>query len=270
MDVLDQHGSGETGKSLETVLNDGYQFDLGKYINEGFKLFGGDAGIYIAYTIVYFIIAGVTSSIPIVGWLASLFIGPPLLAGWYLYARNQKKGFSKSFGNFFEAFKIQWMQLVLQSLISAIFVGIAVSIVVLPFFISMIVDLIAHAKESQPVTDPEEMQELLLSMLTGKVILGIVLAALVGAMVSVLYVLAPMFIVFRGMGFWEAMEASRKVVTKNYGQFLLFMIILIVIGIVGFMMCCVGLLAAIPVIYLAIYSSFEDILGSGDEPIVVN
>lgn len=270
MDVLDQHGGGEAGKSLETVLNDGYQFDLGKYVNEGFKLFGGDAGIYIAYTIVYFIISIVASSIPFVGWVASLFFGPPLLAGWYLYARNHKKGFNKSFGNFFDAFKIQWMQLVLQSLISSIFVGLAVSIVILPFFLSMIMDLITHAKDLEHVTDPEDMKELLFSMLTGKVILGIVLAFLVAAMVSVLYVLAPMFIVFRGMGFWEAMEASRKVVTKNYVQFLLFMIILMVIGIVGFIMCCVGLLAAIPVIYLAIYSCFEDIMGSGDEPIVVN
>ncbi len=269
MDVLDQQGGGDAGKSLESVLNDGYQFNLGKYVNEGFKLFGGDAGIYIAYTIVYFVISFVISMIPFIGWIGSLVIGPPLIVGWYLYARNQKKGFDKSFNNFFDGFKIQWMQQVLQSLITGVFVALAVGVIVVPFFLSMILELLPHVKELQQMTDPDDIREIVFGILTGKVLLGIFLSLLIGAMVSALYILAPMFIVFRGMGFWEAMEASRKVVTKNYIQFLLFMIVLMVIGIVGFLMCCVGLLAAIPICYLALYAAFEDIIGTGNEPIVL-
>lgn len=268
MEVIDQLNTGNNGKPLETVLAEGYEFKLGEYVGEGFRMFGADAGIYIAFTILYFLISTVAGSIPFIGPIASIFINPALIAGWYLYARNQKKGFTRSFGNFFDGFKIQWIQLVLQNFITGIFIAIAAMIVILPFFLSTVIELVSNFSDIENMQDPEQVQALLVGLITGKFILGILLAALLAAAIGVLYCLAPMFILFRGMGFWEAMEASRKVVTKNYIQFLLFMIVLMFIGIAGVLVCCVGLLVAIPVIYLAMYAAFEDIMGSGDQQIV--
>jgi len=74
----------------------------------------------------------------------------------------------------------------------------------------------------------------------------------------------PLFIIFRGMSFWEAMEASRKVVSKNYIQVLLFLIVLGILLVVGAMICLVGLLVAVPIYFLAVYSAFEDIMGTGE------
>ncbi len=82
--------------------------------------------------------------------------------------------------------------------------------------------------------------------------------------VGVLYIYAPMFVVFRGMQFWDAMEASRKVVSKRYIQTILFLIVLGIMVGISFLLCCLPVLAGIPIMYLAIYSAFEDIMGTGD------
>lgn len=264
MEVLDQQNEGGSGKSLESVLSEGYQFKMGDYISAAFKQFGNDAGSYIGFTILYFIISGVVGAIPFLGTIAGLIVNPPLIAGIFIFARLHKKGKSKSFNNFFDGFKGQWIQLVLQNFITSIIVGLAVMLVIAPFFFTTMLEIFTNVGNLDSMNDPEEMQAFVLGLLTGKIIFGFLLAMLIGAAIAVLYVLAPMFILFRGMGFWDAMEASRKVVTKNYMQFFVMMIVLMFIGIFGVLLCCVGLLVAIPVIYLAMYNAFEDIMGTGE------
>jgi len=264
MEVLDQQNEGGNGKSLETVLSEGYHFNMGDYISGAFKQFGNDAGSYIGFTILYFVISMVIGAIPFVGTIAGLIVNPPLLVGIFIFARLHKKGSVRSFNNFFDGFKGNWIQYALQSFVTGLIVGIAVLIVIAPFFLTTILELVGSAGQLQNMREPDEMQAFLLTMMTGKIVLGVLLAALVGSAIAVLYVFAPMFIAFRGMTFWDAMEASRKVVSKNYIQFLIMMIVLMIIGFVGVLLCCVGLLVAMPVIYLAIYLAFEEIMGSGD------
>lgn len=264
MEVLDQQNEGGNGKSLETVLSEGYSFNMGDYISGAFKQFGNDAGSYIGFTILYFVISMVIGAIPFVGTIAGLIVNPPILVGIYIFARLHKKGSVRSFNNFFDGFKGNWIQYALQSFVTGLIVALAVFVVIAPFFLTTIIELVGNADRLENMQDQEELQAFMLTLLTGKILLGILLAMLVGSAIAVLYVFAPMFIAFRGMTFWDAMEASRKVVSKNYVQFLIMMIVLMLIGFVGVLLCCVGLLVAMPVIYIAIYLAFEEIMGSGD------
>lgn len=265
MDVLDQTNSENQGKSLEQVLNEGYEFKFGDYLSAGFKLFGGDAAMYIAFTLLYFVITMAIGAIPFVSIIGSLAVSPALIVGWYIYGRYQKKGLNRSFNLFFDGFNRNWIQLILQNLIAGIFVAIAAAVIIVPFFLGSFLDLIGHFDDLQNAQgDQEATMEIFAEIMSNGAIMGILLGSLVAMAVAVLYIYAPMFIVFRGMQFWDAMEASRKVVSKRYIQTILFLIVLGIMVGISFLLCCLPVLAGIPIMYLAIYSAFEDIMGTGD------
>jgi uncharacterized membrane protein len=79
--------------------------------------------------------------------------------------------------------------------------------------------------------------------------------------VMTLFSLAPLFIVYRGYSAFQAIAASWKLVSKKYFQFLLFNFLLWMLLLAGFMLCCVGLLAALPVYYLSMAVAYEEITG---------
>ena len=265
MEVLDQPTDGREGKSVETVLNEGYSFDLGAYISEGFKLFGKDAGPYIGFFFISIIISAILGNIPFIGLLAGLFVNPALAGGWYIYARNRAINHEPQFGNFFDGFKSPgWIQLVLANLVTGIFTGLAAAIVLVPAVIILGFDLFSELAGLADTSDPEELRDILIAIFTGKLLLVMLLSVVVGSLISVLYVLAPMFILYRGMTFWDAMESSRKIVSKNYIQFLMFFLVLIVIIGVGIMLCCLGLIVALPVIYLSVFAAYKHIMGVGE------
>jgi hypothetical protein len=76
---------------------------------------------------------------------------------------------------------------------------------------------------------------------------------------GVAYSWAYKFVVFYKMSFWDALESSRKLITKKWGIFFLFMLVAGLIGAAGVILLCVGILATLPVVYCAVYASFADV-----------
>ena len=81
---------------------------------------------------------------------------------------------------------------------------------------------------------------------------------------SIAWVWADLFILFKGMSFWDAMESSRKVVTKKWFHMLGLIIVLVLIALVGALLCGLGLLVAIPLMSCVVYASFADVVGLYD------
>jgi len=63
-------------------------------------------------------------------------------------------------------------------------------------------------------------------------------------------------IVDRAMPFWKAMELSRSTVTRQFFPILGFLVVLSLLLMAGFLVCCVGLLVAAPVAYLAFSNAY--------------
>lgn len=68
------------------------------------------------------------------------------------------------------------------------------------------------------------------------------------------------FIIFGGMEFWDAMEYSRKLITKKWWNILGLLLLLFLINVAGAMVFFVGLLFTVPITYCALYAAFEDIV----------
>jgi uncharacterized membrane protein len=85
---------------------------------------------------------------------------------------------------------------------------------------------------------------------------------LVGAIyLGVSYFFAIPLVIGRRMEFWPAMEASRKLVSKNWFSVFGFGFVLGLINFGGALLCFVGLLITVPLTTCAIAAAYERIIG---------
>ncbi|MCX6586825.1 MAG: zinc-ribbon domain-containing protein [Acidobacteria bacterium] len=81
-----------------------------------------------------------------------------------------------------------------------------------------------------------------------------------------LFVLAalqfPFLLIFdKGMDFWPAMETSLEAAKKDWGGYLVFLLLQMVVVFVGFLACFVGLLVAVPVMHAATVAAYDEVFG---------
>ncbi|GAB4323972.1 MAG: hypothetical protein OHK0047_08120 [Leptolyngbyaceae cyanobacterium] len=106
----------------------------------------------------------------------------------------------------------------------------------------------------------------LLNLISGILIgLGFVLLILPGIYLAVAYMFALPFAVAQRMDFWTAMEASRKLITKNWFSFFGFALVLFLMNVAGALLLGVGLLVSIPLSFCAIAAAYADIVGLGSD-----
>jgi uncharacterized membrane protein len=65
--------------------------------------------------------------------------------------------------------------------------------------------------------------------------------------------------IFGGLDPWQAMEWSRKLITRNWWQFFALLMILIAMNVVGLLLAGVGLLVTFPITFLVLYVIFEEL-----------
>ena len=73
-------------------------------------------------------------------------------------------------------------------------------------------------------------------------------------------------IVDKGLDFWAAMGASRKIISKHWWKFFGFLIILSLTNMAGFLVFFVGVFITFPVTVGALMYAYEDITGAAKSP----
>ena len=99
---------------------------------------------------------------------------------------------------------------------------------------------------------------LLVSVLT---VVGFLCCILPGIYLSVAWYLAIPLAFDKGFSPWDAMETSRKVLSRHWWLFFAFGLLSGLVGILGFLCCIVGVFVAIPVCVGAMAYAYEDIFG---------
>ena len=98
---------------------------------------------------------------------------------------------------------------------------------------------------------------------------GYFLLIIPGIVISALYMFALPLIIEKNMDFWEAMEASGKLVTRNIFELSIFMLVLLIFGFIGLILLLVGFFVALPIIFAAIAYAYCDLIGL-EEPAIEN
>lgn len=93
------------------------------------------------------------------------------------------------------------------------------------------------------------------------VVFGMILLVFPGIYLAIAYMIWMPFVLFEDLKFWDALETSRKIVTKNWWNFLLLTFAFLGIILLGIIALGVGVFVAVPVIYCTSYAVYESIVG---------
>ncbi|WP_291089681.1 hypothetical protein [Empedobacter sp. UBA7494] len=95
--------------------------------------------------------------------------------------------------------------------------------------------------------------------------IGILLCIVPGFIFYVTSILAIPFVLFTGFTTTEAIKSSVSILFKNFGSAFVFCLACFGVAILGALACGVGLLVAMPLIYIATYVLYETVIGTEDE-----
>ena len=105
-------------------------------------------------------------------------------------------------------------------------------------------------------------QLLLLGLVSGLfTIIGYVLCILPGLYLVVAWTFAIPLVMDRQLAFWDAMELSRKVITRHWFVFFGLVLVAGLVAALGFLALCVGIFVSMPVCWAAILYAYEDLFG---------
>ncbi|MFB3895232.1 MAG: hypothetical protein ACE14V_02905 [bacterium] len=76
-----------------------------------------------------------------------------------------------------------------------------------------------------------------------------------------MYSFTYLLMIEKNLGFWEAMEESRKIIWPNIAGFTLLSLVGGLLLFLGFMMCCIGMLVTIPIYYCTVACAYRDWVG---------
>ncbi len=93
--------------------------------------------------------------------------------------------------------------------------------------------------------------------------LGVALCILPGIYLGICWLFfTPLIIIDKRLDFWEAMELSRKVVTRHWWKVFGFALVCALVGLCGALVCGVGIIIAMPIIKAATVYAYEDIFSA--------
>lgn len=220
----------DSPRSIDNLIREGYSVDASRYIGRGWELFQSNIGGFIGFTLICALISAL---------LTGTSSGDSETANSLLSTIGTIGSFIFSIisGPLYAGFTIVAFKLIKRQ---ATQFG--------DFF--------------RGLSGNYFLQLLLANLLVGIfVAIGTLLLLLPGIYLAVAYMLTVPLIVERKLGFWDAMEASRKIVTKRWFSFFGFGLLLLLMNIVGALLCGLGLLVTVPVTYSAIVAAYENIVG---------
>lgn len=234
---------------IQRLIDTGYRFNFGDYISRSFDIVKQEIGPFAGFILIYAIAQGIANAVPIIGGLAtSLFVNPCMVAGLYLYARRVDDREPREFGNFFDGFQ-HWKELVVVALVQFA-LGMALMTVIILLF----------GLPSTFLFQREYIFSYETGFSTSQILLVFVLMLPV-IYLSVAWIFAPLLVIFHGMRGWEALEASRQIISRNWFSMFGLLIVAGIIGILGILGLVIALLFTIPVAMVIVYTSFRDIVG---------
>jgi hypothetical protein len=235
---------------IDQIISEANDFRFGDYLSRGFEIFKKDIGGFVVFTLVFFVLSVVIGLIPIVGSIAnSLVITPALTVGFYLVARKLDLGEQNEFGNYFKGFDFVG-QLALAALVTSVISLLAL----IPFYLAFWnpeylewYQEVVQNPGSPPPSFPELPPFWSFLLLLPVFYIGIV------------YGWTYLFIAFHKLDFWPAMEASRRLLTKHFFIYFIFMLVLGIIMFASILVFCIGILAGFPIIMCMNYAAFADL-----------
>ncbi len=238
-------------EKVQNLVRDGYDFAFGDYISKAANLLTKNMLSFALFVLFSGLIAVFSIFIPVLGLLALYFVlMPALYAGAFLMARESDETGQTRVGTGFSGFNVLGKVLPVWLLMLVVYwlANIPYMIVIGPkyfeFFRALQMDPTSISDLQPPSAGPVSFLLSLIPMYFG-----------------IAYSFSLPFVLFKDLGAWEAMEASRKLITKKFFSFFAFLLVSALISSLGAFLLLIGLLFTGMFYPLAIYSAFDGIVG---------
>jgi hypothetical protein len=249
-------------KTVQQLDQDNTPIVIGDAFSEGWKLVSPNLMFYILGGLLTMVISLASSMVPFAGGLAnSIILSPCLSAGAVFVTWNiaNGKGWTE-FGDMFKGFNFIG-PLAIYALIQY-GAMLVIALILMMGSTSEIMELINLTSGMDFLGNKEEVEEILRGMLNGKTIILFTIAIVAILFLSLLWVFTPHFIVIYKLQAWPAMEASRKLVTRNFFPLLGLFILLGILVMLSALPCGLGLFFTLPWMIGSTYHAFSQVTNS--------
>jgi len=218
------------------------------WIAEGFGLFKKAPGIWIALVVILFVILVVLAFIPLLGAVATFLVVPVFVGGLLLGCRALQGGGELEVAHLFAGFKAHTGNLiVLGALAIAGWIVVMLPVIVIVGAGAFLAALRGDAAG--------------VAALGGSFMLAWLVALALSIPIYMALWFAPALVVLRGMAPIEAIKESFLGCLRNVLPFLVYSIVLMVLGIVAAIPLGLGWLVLGPTLIASVYVSYRDIYG---------
>lgn len=228
------------------VLDDSKLFTIGACVSRGWEAVRSNFLLSVGATFLVSAVYLLLSVVPFIGSILGLVLQGVLYGGLYWFFLKLLRGETVEVGDAFAGFKRNTKDLILVGVVQGAIVFGVVIVAMIPM-IALGVGLGATHKSPA-------------SMLYVVAPLALLLAA--GVMVlSTMWIFAFPLVIDKGLGFWQAMELSRKTVLRRFWSVLGLLLVCGLIAVAGCLALIVGVFVAMPVCAAAVASAYDELFG---------
>lgn len=233
---------------IENNPND-FEFKFSKYFERGIYICNQYATSYIFFFLLFLLITAIVGRIPSVGeYVNRIFVSPILMIGAHIVARNISTSKEVDFDQFWKGIQYAFPLILITLIEYAIYL-----LILSPVLLSSDFELILKWFEEWQKY-PLEIHSFP-NFKPWYLILSVPIFYL-----AISWIYAPLLVVFYQLPAWEAMETSRKIVSKSWGTFAIFYFSVSLVSMAGVLFFGIGILYTIPIGVCIFYASFEDII----------
>ncbi|HEY1111173.1 MAG TPA: DUF4339 domain-containing protein [Opitutaceae bacterium] len=225
------------------------KIDVFSCLDRGFKLWTGHFGPIVGATLLFIVVIFAISLVPIAGSIAQLVLTGVFYGGLYYYYLGRMRGQTRTVGDIFKGFSRQTGSLIGAGILVSIVPLLAMMIFAGPWFVGF---MVALAKVEASGGLPE------FAAPSGLMLLGIVVGALVSIYLSVGFLFAIPLIIDRGIGAWQAMMVSIRVISHQWFRVFFLCLLAGFLSMLGLIGLFIGIFLTIPLFFASFLYAYED------------
>lgn len=246
-------------KSIEDQIAASPSTRITDYFSQGFNIVFKRPLLFVGFIVMFYLISFGISMVPFGGMAFSFFLQPLLMVGCFIVADRINYQEPVEFGNFFDGFRGNMSNILVANLLMFLMlivpIGLLVGGIVYALGVPFLQSLMA---ERTPDFDAFQ------SLPAGAIVLFLV-GFIAMFYLSLSYMFVLLMAKFKDLGPWQALEASRKLVGKNFLSFIGFALLGGLVNLAGVLLLVVGVLITMPATYVALYVAFDDLVKARED-----
>jgi hypothetical protein len=230
-----------------------YQLSVMDTLTRGWEVITSNFWLTVGGSFVAMLASGAASSLPFIGVVVSVCMSQVFYAGIYWLLLRVGRGEPAEFADVFAGFSRSFGQLVRLSVVMFLLLAALALLAVGPLLWALYRGGVfsgVHQGGMFSGIHPDFAQ-----MVTPLLVLPVMMVPLLYFSVS--WIFAPMLVIDRGLGFWEAMELSRKVAGQRWFKLFFLYLAFIPLMIAGLLCFIVGIFVVSTLLYSSYAAAYE-------------